>query len=42
MRAMVGLLAPSAVPAVRGRLFAHAPGLVQAFPWLPAALAPRK
>jgi len=42
MRSMVALLAPSAVPAVRGRLFAHAPGLVQAFPWLPAALAPRR
>jgi len=42
MRALVALLVPAARPEVRARLFASAPGLVQVFPWLPAALAPRR
>jgi tetratricopeptide (TPR) repeat protein len=41
LRSMVAALAPSATPAVRAALFRGAPELVQLFPWLPAALAPR-
>jgi tetratricopeptide (TPR) repeat protein len=42
MRSLVAALAPSAIPAVRAALFRGAPELVQLFPWLPSALAPRR
>jgi hypothetical protein len=38
---MVAGLAASAIPAVRAALWQGAPELVQLFPWLPSALAPR-
>ncbi len=41
LRPMVAALAASARPAVRAALWQGAPELVQLFPWLPAALAPR-
>lgn len=41
LRPMVAALAASAIPAVRAALWQGAPELVQLFPWLPAALAPR-
>jgi glycosyltransferase involved in cell wall biosynthesis len=41
LRTMVAGLAASAIPAVRAALWQGAPELVQLFPWLPGALAPR-
>lgn len=41
LRPMVSALAASAIPPVRAALWQGAPELVQLFPWLPAALAPR-
>ncbi|MBK9518864.1 MAG: glycosyltransferase [Anaeromyxobacter sp.] len=41
LRPMVAALAASALPAVRAALWQGAPELVQLFPWLPSALAPR-